>query len=324
MTISIVFLATFSKSGRQMDQLRALKYFIATVEAGNFTVAGKQFNVPASSISRRIADLEASLGAQLLKRTTRTVSLTEVGQQYYGQVSGLVSQLEQFDQAVQSYQTKPTGVLKVSSMVGFGERILAPILDEFAQRYPDIELDVVMSDQLSKLDRDDVDIAIRGGYAPDERVVAIKLLDNQFIPVAAPSYLERFGTPTSTKALKDHKGLYFKTPVGPTPWLSEINNEWQEVSAPSVLTTNNGKWLAEKAIRGEGILMMPEWALKPYLLSGELIRLEFDEPIGITQNPELGVYMLYQKLAYSTPKVKAAVDFITSRVKGTESGFDAF
>lgn len=301
-----------------MDQLRALKYFVATVEAGNFTTAGKQFNVPASSVSRRIADLEASLGAQLLKRTTRTVSLTEVGAQYYSQVSGLIRQLEQYDQAVQSYQTKPTGTLKISSMVGFGERVLAPILDEFSLRYPDVQLDVVLSDQLSKLDRDDVDIAIRGGYAPDERVVAIKLLDNQFIPVASTSYLKAFGCPTSTKELPKHKGLYFKTPMGPTPWLSEVSNEWQDVSAPSVLTTNNGKWLVEKAINGEGILMMPEWVLKPYLESGELVKLEFEEPIGITQNPELGVYMLYQKLAYATPKVKAAIDFITSRVKEAE------
>ncbi len=301
-----------------MDQLRALKYFVATVEAGNFTVAAKQFSVPASSVSRRIADLETSLGALLLKRTTRTVSLTEVGVQYYAQVSGLIKQLEQYDQAVKSYQTVPTGTLKISSMVGFGERILTPVLDEFSERYPDIRLDVVLSDQLSKLDRDDVDIAIRGGYAPDERVVAVKLLDNQFIPVASLSYLEKYGQPNNTLELKSHRGLYFKTPMGPTPWLSEINGEWQEVSAPSSLVSNNGKWLIERAIRGEGILMMPEWVLKPYLESEELTRLVFDQPLSITQNPDLGVFMLYQKHAYSIPKVKAAVDFISARVKSAD------
>lgn len=301
-----------------MDQLRALKYFTATVEAGNFSAAAKKFDVPASSISRRIADLEASLGAQLLKRTTRTVSLTEVGQQYYTQVTTLLQQLEQSDQAVKNYQTTPTGTLKISAMVGFGERILAPILDEFTLRYPDILLDVVLSDELSKLDRDDVDIAIRGGYAPDERVVAIYLMDNQFIPAASPSYLEKYGYPTSTKDLPNHKGLYFKTPNGPTPWLSEINGEWQEVSAPSVLTTNNGKWLADKAIQGAGIIMMPRWVLAPHLQQGELVELTFNEPLNITQNQTLAVYMLYQKLAYSTPKVKAAVDFIVARIKGNK------
>ncbi|OCH16656.1 LysR family transcriptional regulator [Aliivibrio sp. 1S165] len=301
-----------------MDQLRALKYFTATVEAGNFSAAAKKFDVPASSISRRIADLEASLGAQLLKRTTRTVSLTEVGQQYYTQVTALVQQLEQCDQAVKNYQTTPTGTLKISAMVGFGERILAPILDEFILLYPDILLDVVLSDELSKLDRDDVDIAIRGGYAPDERVVAIYLMDNRFIPAASPSYLKKYGHPTSTKELPNHKGLYFKTPNGPTPWLSEINGEWQEVSAPSILTTNNGKWLTDKAIKGAGIIMMPRWVLEPHLQQGELVELTFNEPLNITQNQTLAVYMLYQKLAYATPKVKAAVDFIVARIKGNK------
>ncbi|MEZ8824014.1 LysR family transcriptional regulator [Vibrio amylolyticus] len=299
-----------------MDKLRALKYFAATVEAGNFTVAAKRFGVPASSVSRRIADLEESLGAQLLTRTTRSVVLTEVGQQYLQQVNTILAHLEQSDQAVRDYQTTPTGVLKISSMVGFGDQVLTPILDEFSERYPDVLLDVVLSDELSKLNRDDVDIAIRGGYAPDERVVAIHLMDNYFIPAASQSYLDKAGVPNSTIELKDHKGLYFKTPIGPTPWLSEINGEWQNVSAPSVLTTNNGKWLARKAMEGAGIVMLPRWVLKPYIERGDLIELVFDEPLNITENPNLGVYMLYQKLSYATPKVKAAVDFITARVKG--------
>lgn len=299
-----------------MDQIRALKYFIATAETGNFSSAGKSFDVPASSISRRIADLEASLGAQLLTRTTRSVALTEVGQQYLTQVKGILQQLEQSNQAVRDYQTEPTGTLKISAMVGFGERILIPILDEFSALYPDLILDVVLSDELSKLGRDDVDIAIRGGFAPDERVVAIQLMDNHFVAAASPFYLEKMGTPTSTKELPQHKGLYFKTPKGPTPWLSEISGQWQDVSAPCVLTTNEGKWLTRKALNGEGIVMMPRWVLQPYFDSGELKELIFPEPLTITQNQNLAVYMLYQKLAYATPKVKAAVDFITARVKG--------
>ncbi|MCK6265788.1 LysR family transcriptional regulator [Vibrio sp. ZSDE26] len=299
-----------------MDKIRALKYFSATVEAGNFTVAAKRFGVPASSISRRIADLEESLGAQLLTRTTRSVVLTEVGQQYLQQVNGILAQLELSDQAVRDYQTAPTGTLKISAMVGFGEQVLIPILDEFSERYPDVLLDVVLSDEISKLNRDDVDIAIRGGFAPDERVVAIHLMDNGFVAAASKKYLNVAGVPRSTRDLVNHKGLYFKTPAGPTPWLSEVDGQWQNVSAPSALTTNNGKWLAQKAMDGLGIVMMPRWALQPYFERGDLVELTFDEPLNITENPHLGVYMLYQKLSYATPKVKAAVDFIAARVKG--------
>jgi DNA-binding transcriptional LysR family regulator len=107
-----------------MDQLRALRYFSKVVETGSFTKAARAFNVPPSSLSRRVADLEKSLGATLLKRTTRVVRLSEIGESYYHQVQDILNQLEQSNEAVRNYQAKPVGHLHISSMVGFGERIL--------------------------------------------------------------------------------------------------------------------------------------------------------------------------------------------------------
>jgi DNA-binding transcriptional LysR family regulator len=189
------------------------------------------------------------------------------------------------------------------------------MLDDFSQLYPDIILDVSLSDELSALSRDEVDIAIRGGYAPNERVIAIKLMDNQFIPVASPGYLTERGIPSSAIELRQHRGLYYRTPNGPTPWLCEIEGQWQDVSAPQVAVSNNGKWLANKAINGQGIMRAPRWVLKPYLQSGELQELFFTPPLRISQSNELAVYLLYQKHAYLVPKVKVAVDFIVARVK---------
>lgn len=298
-----------------MDQFRALKYFSKVAETGSFTKAAVIFGVPPSSLSRRVADLENSLGATLLKRTTRNVKLTEVGQRYYTQVVDILSQLEQSNEAVRSYQAKPMGQLHISCMVGFGERILLPLLDEFSQLYPEIVLDVSLSDELSTLSRDEVDIAIRGGYAPNERVLAIKLMGNQFIPVAAPSYLAEMGRPQYAIELQQHKGLYFRTPNGPTPWLSYINGQWQDVSAAQVAISNNGLWLRELATKGKGILMTPRWAAAPYLASGELLELALDPVVQINQNNDMAVYLLYQKQRYLVPKVKAAVDFLVARVK---------
>lgn len=192
-----------------MDQLRAIRYFSKVVEMGSFTKAASVFKVPPSSLSRRIADLEKHLGATLLKRSTRIVNLTEVGQIYYNDVQPILNQLEQSHEMVRSYQTTPMGRLRISSMVGFGEKILLPLLDEFSVRYPAIVLDISLSDELSTLSRDDVDIAIRGGYAPNERVLAIKLMDNAFIPVASPAYLAKYGTPQQAMVLKTYRGLYF-------------------------------------------------------------------------------------------------------------------
>ena len=115
-----------------MDQLRAIRYFSKVVETGSFTKAAKLFDVPASSLSRRVSDLEKSLGATLLKRSTRLVKLTEVGRVYYNDMQQVLNQLEQSKETVRSYQTTPMGRLRISSMVGFGEKILLPLLDEFS------------------------------------------------------------------------------------------------------------------------------------------------------------------------------------------------
>ena len=302
-----------------MDQIRALRYFSKVVETGSFTRAAATFSVPPSSLSRRIADLEKSLGANLLKRSTRVVQVTEIGQLYFQQVQDILFQLEQSDESVRSYQAKPMGLLRISSMVSFGERLLLPLLDEFKTLYPEIILDMSLSDELSTLARDDVDVAIRGGYAPNERVQAVRLMANEFIPVASASYLEDMGMPKSAFELRQHKGLFFRTPNGPTPWLCESEGEWHDVSAPPVAVSNNGTWLGEQAAAGQGILMAPRWSLVDYLESDRLQELFFEPALQISQNPDLAIYLLYQKQRYLVPKVKAAVDFLVARVKHTQN-----
>lgn len=301
-----------------MDQLRALKYFVAVADAGSFTKAAKQFSVPASSLSRRVADLENSLGAILLKRTTRSVQLTEIGREYFAQVQDVLRQLEQSNESVRSYHAKPMGRLRISSLVGFGERILLPLLEDFGALYPDVVLDLELSDELSTLAHDDVDIAIRGGYAPNERVLAIRLMDNEFIPVAAPSYLAKYGTPRHPDQLHAHKGLYYRTPSGPHTWFYQQEDEWHAAAVEKVAISNNVAWLADKAVRGDGILMAPPWSLPDYFRSGELQPLDINPQLRISQSGNLAIHLLYQKQRYLVPKVKVAVDFLINRIKGSD------
>ena len=299
-----------------MDQLRALKYFAAVAQSGSFTKAAKQFSVPPSSLSRRVADLEKSLGASLLKRTTRSVQLTEIGRDYFSQVQDILHQLEQSNESVRSYHATPMGQLRISSMVGFGERILLPLFEEFSTLYPEVVLDISLSDELSSLGRDDVDIAIRGGYAPNERVLAIRLMDNEFIPVAAPDYLAKNGSPKHPHELREHKGLYYRTPAGPQSWFYQQDDQWHTAPVPEAAISNSGKWLADKAVKGEGIMMAPRWTLTDYIRRGELQTLSIEPQLKVTQNSDLAVYLLYQKQRYLVPKVKVAVDFLVARVKG--------
>jgi DNA-binding transcriptional LysR family regulator len=300
-----------------MDQLRALRYFSKVVETGSFTKAAKKFSVPASSLSRRIADLEKSLGANLLKRTTRVVQVTEIGQLYYKQVQDVLAQLEHSDESVKSYQAKPTGFLRISTMVTFGEQILIPLLDEFKTLYPEIILDVSFSDELSTLSRDEVDIAIRGGYAPNERVQAVRLMDNEFIPVASPDYLALNGTPKNATELRQHQGLFFRTPNGPSPWLCEQDGQWLDVSGKVLTISNNGTWLRKEAVLARGICMAPRWSVQRYLDSGDIKELMIKPKVRVNQNKDLAIYLLYQKQQYLVPKVKVAVDFLVSRIKSS-------
>lgn len=298
-----------------MDQLRALKYFCQVVESGSFTKAAESFSVPPSSLSRRIADLEKELGATLLKRSTRVVEVTEIGQLYFQQVQEILFQLEESNETVRSYHAKPTGQLSISSLTGFGEELLLPLLDEFKFLYPEIVLNVYFTDELSVLGRDNVDIAIRGGYAPNERVQAIRLMDNEFIPVASPGYIEKYGLPKTALELRNHRGLFYQTPNGPTPWLSKVDGEWVDVSGEKVSVSNNRKWLARQVESGQGIMLAPRWNLGGLLESGQLVELHLDPLVCVTQSPDLAIYLLYQKQRYLVPKVKVAVEFFVDRIQ---------
>ena len=243
------------------------------------------------------------------------MKLTEIGQLYFQQVRDILFQLEQSDETVRSYQAKPMGKLRISAMVGFGERLVLPLLDEFRELHPDIVLDVSLSDELTTLGRDTVDVAIRGGYAPNERVQAIRLMDNEFIPVASRDYLNKKGTPQSVFELRQHQGLFYRTPNGPSPWLCEFEGAWHDVSGIPMAVSNNGKWLGGQAVAGLGIMMAPRWSLVDYLESGEVVELFFDPVLRVSQNADLAIYLLYQKQRYLVPKVKVAVDFLVARLK---------
>ncbi|EAR09887.1 LysR family transcriptional regulator [Reinekea blandensis] len=297
-----------------MDQLRALRYFASVADTSSFSRSAERFRVPPSSLSRRIADLEAHLGATLLNRTTRSVSLTEVGRQYAKQIQPLLQNLAEADDAVRSYSKEPMGTLRISSMVSFGEHKLRPVLKDFSARYPKIVLDVHLTDTVTTLDKDHIDLAIRGGYVPNERIVAKRLMGNDFVPLAAPSYLQRHGTPTTALELRQHRGLYFRTPAGPTPWLAKIDEQWQNVSGPAVMTTNDGPWLREQAVNGGGIIFMPKWVCEEEIERGQLIELTLDAPTRITPDNQFAVYLLYQTHRYSIPKIKVAVDYLLERL----------
>lgn len=140
-------------------------------------------------------------------------------------------------------------------------------------------------------------------------------MDNEFIPVASRDYLNNKGTPQSVFELRQHQGLFYRTPNGPSPWLCEIEGAWHDVSGIPMAVSNNGTWLGGQAVAGLGIMMAPRWSLVDYLESGKVVELFFDPVLRVSQNADLAIYLLYQKQRYLVPKVKVAVDFLVARLK---------
>jgi DNA-binding transcriptional LysR family regulator len=297
-----------------MDKLRALHYFAHLAESASFTKTAAAFDVPASSVSRRIADLEALLQQQLLERSTRQVKLTELGALYYQQILPALSSLDDAEALLKQQQAHPSGLLSISAMPSYGERCLTPILNKFSQRYPDIVLDLHFSDQLTNLRRDPIDIAIRGGQAPDERIVAKKLTSNHFVLCASPAYLAKYGTPNSVLDLNQHLSLRYRGPDKVLPWLVKRPQGWQELHPKIRLISNHGSHLLNAAKNGEGIALLPEWGVQQMLDEGSLVRLDLDQEVRVAPVETNGIYLLYQRLKYQIPKVRVAVDFITEHL----------
>lgn len=302
-----------------MDKLRALQYLLKVADTLSFSRAARAFGVPASSISRRITDLEAALGVELLHRTTRTVRLTEVGSLYVEQVRAGMAQLDDADELLGQRSSTPSGTLRISAMPGYGQRLLMPALQDFGERYPDIVLDVHLSDALVELGRDQIDIAIRGGRQPQDRIVARRLDPNRFVLAASPQYLERAGTPRTLEDLLSHRALMYRGPNAVIKWQGLDDDGWREVPLAPAFISNDGASLIAMACRHQGIVLLSEWGLTDYFKRGELVPVTLDQPVSVGRGGEAGIYLLYLQTRYRIPKVRVAVEFLVERLGSPEA-----
>lgn len=302
-----------------MDKLRALQYLVKVADTLSFSSAARAFGVPASSISRRIADLEAELGVELLHRTTRTVRLTEAGALYLEQVRPGLAQLSDAEELVGQRSRTPSGTLRISAMPGYGALLLMPALREFSELHPEIVLDVHLSDALVDLGRDQIDLAIRGGRQPQDRVVARRLDANHFVLAASPEYLARHGTPRTLDDLSQHRGLMYRGPNAVIKWQGQDEDGWREIAIPPAFISNDGASLLAMARQHRGLVLLSEWGLKESFQRGELVPVTLDRPVSVNRGGEAGIYLLYLQTRYRIPKVRVAVEFLVERLSSPEA-----
>ncbi|WP_299006503.1 LysR family transcriptional regulator [uncultured Shewanella sp.] len=304
-----------------MDKIRALRYFKRVAELDSFTAVAQEFHVPASSISRRIRDLEASLGVTLLQRSTRQVEVTELGKLYYTLISKGMAQLDQADELISQQHDAPSGLIRISCMPSYGEQKLPPLLEQFSQRYPNIIFDLHYSDDIISLGKDPIDIAIRGGYAPDEHVIAKRLSSNQFILVATPQYIERLGQPLPLTAasIQTASTLQYRGPNGLIDW-HYLNNkhsdkpQWETLTLSPSLISNNAKALATALLNHRGLALIPNWSLYDHLKTKTLIEVPTESPLTVAPNRDIGIFLLYERNKYQIPKIQLCVDFLVKQL----------
>ena len=293
-----------------MEWLRAMRVFASVVKGGSLSSAGREFGLSPASVSRQMSALEASLGARLLNRTSRRLTLTEAGELYYGKVEQILGLVADANDGVASLQGTARGTLRVHSRMLVGHLILVPALPRFLASYPDVQLDLRLSNNAVDLVAQNVDVDIRIGKLADSSLIARKLTPSRRIVCASPEYLARHAPLERPADLAAHNCLTYRINIGQTVWrFLDRSGVLSEVPVSGRLQSDNGLALLEGTRAGVGIALMPDWSVEHDLAAGRLVELFASYAVSHIEF-ENGVYAIYQSSRHVSAKLKVFVDFL--------------
>lgn len=279
-----------------------LQLFASVVEQKSFSAAARTHSTTLSAASKRVARLENLLGARLLERTTRRVLPTDAGASFYAYAARILSELSDAENELSSLGGKPSGTLRVSAPLLLGERHLVPLLTEFLERYPDVRIELALSDAFVNLVADRVDIALRVGALTDSSLVRVKVGVARGVIVASPTYLQRAGTPQTPRDLTGHTCLRYANVPAAKEWRFRNAGEGMTVPVLGNLTVNHGGGLREAAIAGAGIARLPDFLVSDAIASGDLVEVLPKYAVEPT-----GIHLLHVAGGRPLPKVTAFV-----------------
>jgi DNA-binding transcriptional LysR family regulator len=294
-----------------MDRLRTMSVFVAVAEEAGFAAAAKRLNMSPPSVTRAIGDLEGRLGARLLHRTTRTVTLTEVGERYLADCRHILSEIEEADRHATRVHASPSGMVRVTGSVVFGCAVLTPILLELQDRYPEISISTFFVDRLVHLIDEGMDIAIRIAELPDSSLTAIRVGEVCRVLCASPSYLDARGRPRNPGDLYNHDLIEFshETPRG--EWIFQSAGRSQSVKVNSRMKFNVADPAIAAVVSGRGITRVLSYMIAHHVASGDLqIVLPDFEP------PAVPVHVVHKEAGQTSARVRAVVDFLVDKLRG--------
>jgi DNA-binding transcriptional LysR family regulator len=288
-----------------MDLLAALRTFSRVAETGSFSAVAREAGTTQPAVSRQIAALEEHLGVRLLQRSTRSLALTEDGRDLLGHAARVLEAVEETEAVVGRRRTAPAGLVRIGCPTVFGRMYVAPRMGSLLERYPDLSVELRLSDARSDLIQEGLDVALRVGEPTDSTLIARRLGSTSRMIVASTDYLQRHGEPQTPAELAQHACLIFVTIASPEDWHFEGPDGPVSVRVSGRFRTDNGDAQRAAMLSGLGIAIMPGWLINDALRSGEVKSL-----LRAWQPARVPVNAVYPSRRYLAPRTRAVIDFL--------------
>lgn len=290
-----------------------MAFFHVLIRCGSLSAAARELGLTTPAVSRRLALLEARLGVQLLNRTTRRIGLTPEGEEYLTEAKRILADIDDLEQHLSRSTAEPRGLLRVNATLGFGRSHVAPVISKFCKAYPQVQVQFHLSVTPPPLSEDEFDVCVRFGEPPDARILARKVAANRRLLCAAPSYLERHGTPRTPADLSRHNCISIHHGDDAYGlWRLTSGRRSEAVKVTGSLSTNDGDIAVAWALDGHGILMRAEWDIAKYLRSGRLLPV-----LENYATPPADIYAVYPQRHQKSRRVTAFVDMLCASLDST-------
>ena len=287
-----------------------LGFFSALASAASLSAAARELGVTTPAVSKHLAQMEARLGATLLNRTTRRMSLTPEGELYLEHARRILGEIDDMEQLLGVSKAVPKGLLRVNATLGFGRSHVAPLISRYARKYPQVEVQLQLSVNPPPLTDDSFDVCIRFGAPPDTRVIAKYIAPNRRLLCASPAYLAKHGMPKVPHDLTRHNCIGIRQgEEGYGVWRLSSGRgksvKTEAIKTRGTLTTNDGEIAVNWALEGHGILMRAEWDIERYLRNGRLVQV-----LPQYYTPDADIYAVYPQRHQMAARVRAFVEFV--------------
>ena len=292
-----------------MNVLLSMKIFRRVAETENFSAVARELRISQPTVSKHVAALEKHMNAKLLNRSTRQLSLTDVGKQYYERTVHILDELHEMESTLRHQQSLPTGTLRINTPVTYGELNIVPHLWEFLARYPELKIDLIMDDHYVDLVKEGVDMAIRVGPLTDSNMIARKIGDSPRVTVASPAYLDLNGEPNKLQDLLSHQCIVYSLLTTHNEWHFRGSSGRETIRVSGRFSVNNPRSIRQAVLNGQGIAVTPNWLIDDYVKSGQ-VKVILDQYVPTS----LDINALYPARRFVPAKVSCFIDFIRARL----------